>query len=633
MLNYLFPMKINYVFRNIICSFFIASGILIKAQAGFVWVKGPSVAAQTGSYGILNTTNIGNNPGARQGSVSWKDASGNFWMFGGYGFDHIGNQGYLNDVWRYTPSGNTWTWKKGDDVIAQLGVYGTLGVGTPTNKPGSRSTCVSWTDASGNLYLFGGFGYDKNGLLGYLNDLWVYNLTSNQWTWLSGSNVCYQPGVYGTLNTAAPGNVPGARYGATAWSDTNGNLWMFGGFGITTNTAVSAYLNDLWKYDLASSQWTWMGGSNAGNQNGAYGSQSVSSPTNVPGSRKFCMPWQDGTGNFYLFGGEGYDAATTSTTGLLNDLWKYNVNTGLWTWLNGSNTMNQNGTYGTLTVPAASNTPGGRSEALTWLDAAGSCWMGFGYGLGATTSSLGDLNDLWRFDASLNQWMWMGGSGSLNFPGIYGSIGNPSPTNIPGARRSSAQWIDSGNNLWIFGGYGKAATGPADDLSDLWKYTNCYVSPITLSVTSSDSLVCDGEVAVLTVSGSNNYTWSNGSNNQSISVTPSVTTSYTVTTTNSNTCLYSASFTQSISACTGIKSLLVEKSLQVFPNPSNGVITVAGDSGQSLIITDNFGRCVFKSALTGGETIINSGLEPGVYFYVIENNGHFSGKGKLVITH
>lgn len=604
----------------------------LGAQAGYVWVKGPSTAAQTGSYGIISTINPGNNPGARQGSVSWKDAGGNFWMFGGYGFDHIGNQGYLNDVWKYAPSGNNWTWTKGDDIIAQQGVYGTLGVGAPANKPGSRSSSISWNDAAGNLYLFGGFGYDKNGLLGYLNDLWKYDIGASQWTWISGSNLCYQTANYGTLNIAAPGNVPGARFGATGWSDVNGNIWLFGGFGVTTNSTSAAYLNDLWIYDIANGQWTWAGGSSTGNQNGTYGSQSVSSPGNIPGSRKFCMRWQDANGNFYLFGGEGYDAATTSTTGLLNDLWKYNVSSGLWTWLNGSNLLNQNGAYGSLNVPAASNTPGGRTEAATWLDASGNYWMGYGVGLGATTNTTGNLNDLWRYDSMLNQWIWMGGSGSLNFPGIYGNIGNPSPTNIPGARFGSAYWIDSGNNLWLFGGYGKAATGAADDLSDLWKYTNCFISTITLTITSSDSLVCAGEPVVLNVSGSNNYSWSNGSNGASVTVSPSVTTNYTVTTTNSNTCLYSAAFTQSIDACTSLRSLLSASHANLYPNPSNGIITIDGPDEITLSILNTSGILIYENKLPAGKTIIGSGLEPGIYFYRLSGVQSSTKTGKLVIT-
>jgi hypothetical protein len=54
------------------------------------------------------------------------------------------------------------------------GIYGTAGADAPGNEPGGRNSVGSWVDASGNLWLFGGNGYDSTGALGYLNDLWEY---------------------------------------------------------------------------------------------------------------------------------------------------------------------------------------------------------------------------------------------------------------------------------------------------------------------------------------------------------------------------------------------------------------------------------------------------------------------------
>ncbi len=111
------------------------------------------------------------------------DASGNLWIFTGIGYDSIGNSEYLNDLWEYTPSatGNTgeWTWMGGSGTVpfagdGPSGVYGSLGTPSSTNVPGGRSDAVSWVDASGNLWLFGGNGDDSTGALGYLNDLWKY---------------------------------------------------------------------------------------------------------------------------------------------------------------------------------------------------------------------------------------------------------------------------------------------------------------------------------------------------------------------------------------------------------------------------------------------------------------------------
>lgn len=40
--------------------------------------------------------------------------------------------------------------------------------------PGAREGAAAWTDNSGNLWLFGGYGYGADLFAGHLNDLWVY---------------------------------------------------------------------------------------------------------------------------------------------------------------------------------------------------------------------------------------------------------------------------------------------------------------------------------------------------------------------------------------------------------------------------------------------------------------------------
>ena len=68
---------------------------------------------------------------------------------------------------------------------------------------------------------------------GLLNDLWMYNLTSGWWTWLSGSANLDQSGRYGSLRVPAAGNTPGGRIGHSMVIDTiNRALYVFGGNGL-----------------------------------------------------------------------------------------------------------------------------------------------------------------------------------------------------------------------------------------------------------------------------------------------------------------------------------------------------------------------------------------------------------------
>jgi N-acetylneuraminic acid mutarotase len=175
---------------------------------------------------------------------------------------------------------------------------------------------ISWTDKSGNFWLFGGAGADSTTTSTDLNDLWKFD--GNNWTWVSGSDVGDQAGVYGTKGTAAPSNVPGGRWSAVSWADGSGNLWLFGGAGLDS-TGLQGGLNDLWKFD--GSNWTWVSGSNVGRQSGVYGTQGTASPSNIPGGRLGFVSWSDKKGNLWLFGGGGYDS--TGTFGFLNDLWQF----------------------------------------------------------------------------------------------------------------------------------------------------------------------------------------------------------------------------------------------------------------------------------------------------------------------
>lgn len=95
-------------------------------------------------------------------------------------------------------------------------------------SPSGRCSASHWTDSKGKFWLFGGFGVDADQTPAELNDLWEFDPTTKEWTWMSGSNTVGanggQPGVYGTHDSAAGGIVPGGRDSATAWIDKNDRL-------------------------------------------------------------------------------------------------------------------------------------------------------------------------------------------------------------------------------------------------------------------------------------------------------------------------------------------------------------------------------------------------------------------------
>ena len=233
-----------------------------------------------------------------------------------------------------TSAPNEWTWIGGNSTLLPIngapsnvgwpGIYGTLGVPAVTNTPGGRDSAATWTDQSGNLWLFGGLGYDSAGNVGDLNNLWEFNTSTQEWTWIGGSNSLPipqietgQPGVYGTLGVAAVGNVPGGRTNSVTWTDKNGNLWLFGGQGYATIESLTGNtsFNDLWEFNPSTKEWAWMSGDNQTGiadwgQSGVYGTLGKPAARNVPGGRASAVSWIDGDGNLWLFGGAGMIPAT-----------------------------------------------------------------------------------------------------------------------------------------------------------------------------------------------------------------------------------------------------------------------------------------------------------------------------------
>jgi len=486
-------------------------------SADWIWRGGSNTIGSQGYnpsvYGTLGEPAATNVPGTRYYAQSWSGGSNNqcltnqkgtLWLYGGQGYDSNGQFGLLGDLWKFNPSlgkNGEWTWMGGSTLNGQSGVYGTLGEFAETNNPGARGFSMTWTDANGRLWLFGGYGYDASGDSEDLNDLWVFDSSlgrNGEWAWMGGGNNGGQTSVFGTLGEPAATNFPGWREEAVTWTDKNGNLWLFGGDGIDS-VGNQGSLNELWKFNPRLGrygEWAWMGGSNTvgsnGGQPGIYGTLGEPAATNIPGGRADLVSWTDSNGNFWLFGGYGVDADGNS--GLLNDLWEYipaqgqqgnpcendskQGKLGEWVWMGGSSSLGASfglpGVYGTQGEPAAANIPGGRINPVSWTDLNGNLWLFGGYGYDANNNS-GELNDLWKFDPSKGangEWTWVDGSSSAESDSPdYGTLGVAAATNIPGGHSSAVSWTDQNGNFWLFGGLGISSNDGEEILNDLWEYT------------------------------------------------------------------------------------------------------------------------------------------------------------------
>jgi len=427
---------------------------LDPAALFWTWIGGSQFAPTRGVYGTRGLVTRQSNPPARSFPATWTAADGSLWLFGGELSGGL-RSSRLNDLWKFDTNSKTWGWMGGSNLPDQPGNYGTVGVAGIDNSPGAREGASTWRGSDGSLWMFGGYSS------GYLNDMWKYDLSSNQWVWVAGSSSLNQPGIYGILGKPDPRNNPGNRRGAFTWTDSNGVLWMFGGFGYAGSNLE--YMNDLWAFDTESGQWT----AYAPNLANFYGTKGVASPQNIPGPRYNGTAWLGRDGHLWLFGGDGCAGAFNSDHGPLNDLWNYNISTHQWTWIAGSDQSRQPDHYGEKGIYNAENGPGGRIGPISWTGLDGNLWL-FG-GLEYLHSQSGVYNDLWCFNPEIGQWKWVKGSEQPNQGYRIDDSIISAPMNIPESRFSGAAWTGNSGDFWLFG---------SDDSNDLWEIRMRFTSAV-----------------------------------------------------------------------------------------------------------------------------------------------------------
>ena len=354
------------------------------ATNNWTWMKGPTTFYFLGVFGTQGVEAATNLPPAKTfGGASWVDLDGNFWMYGGENGDNYNNN-TNNDLWKYDPTTNNWTWMKGTFLDNPPAVWGTMGVPDISNQPPARNNCyATWVDDQGDLWMFGGMLLQDPG-----DDLWRYNIASNTWTWMNGSQTTNTTAVYGAIGVQASTNTPGGRLSYALGKSADGMLWLQGG-----GVGPGFYgWGDVWRLDPSSGEWTWMSGSANANPPVSTGTECVQSSTNDPGKRLASPTWQTTDGRMWTFG-------LVSSSGVpqynysRNDMWTFCPTTLTWTWVHGPAANDVPGSWGTLGIGSPTNRPNGRSMASAWVALNGDLYLFGGIPLGAFAT----YGDLWRF--------------------------------------------------------------------------------------------------------------------------------------------------------------------------------------------------------------------------------------------
>ncbi len=448
---------ISFILIFIFCSTTSTTVKTTNAQVvdTWTWISGSDDINQLAVYGDKGVEDPSNRPGARYAYASWIDLDGNYWIFGGRGYNNDTTIGLLNDLWKYSFSSQNWVWMAGSHQINQPGIYDTRMNFSESNQPGCRQHCSYTFDERGYFWIFGGetLGNAKRG------DIWCYNITEEAWAWWAGNYTDNCIGNYGSYRSFDSANHPPARSACASWFESKYNVfYVFGG-----NDYSSSFRNDLWSYSLFLDEWAWTSGSNLTNINGVYGTTGVEDPTYYPGSRVGMASWVTEEGYMWIFGGYGRDSV--NNLGYLNDLWRYNITSDLWAYMTGSTLFQQSGSYGTKGLYGATNTPGARTTATSCLDSYGNMMLfSGGGGIGVR------FNDLWQYNQSLNEWRWISGNSTISSKGNYGTQGITDLSSYPGARDRSTIQCDSKGEIWMFGGYGWDDDVTTGYLNDLWIY-------------------------------------------------------------------------------------------------------------------------------------------------------------------
>lgn len=168
----------------------------------------------TGANTGIWTQIAGTAPSPRSGAPMVFDSKNNlFVLFGGERYVYS-----LGDTWVFDPSSNTWINKN------------------PSPSPSQRARAAMAYDAqSGKVLLFGGLDKGAGALL---SDTWLYDAATNTWQQVSTAT------------------APSARQWPSLTCDGNGVFYLFGGWRVDAGGGLGQYLDDTWKFDMATMQWT-----------------------------------------------------------------------------------------------------------------------------------------------------------------------------------------------------------------------------------------------------------------------------------------------------------------------------------------------------------------------------------------
>ncbi len=151
----------------------------------------------------------------------------------------------------------------------------------------------------------------------------------------------------------------------------------------------------------------------------------------------------------------------------------------------------------------------------------------------------------------------------------------------------------------------------------------------TVTASSSSSLICTGNSASLTASGASIYVWNPGSlPGTPVVVSPTLTTTYSVTGTSIAGCTNTKTISITVSVCPGINEINNSSNFNIYPNPNYGEFTLIVKDYGIYTIINSIGQTVETIEIKDDSQEINlNGFAAGIYYLIGKTS-----KAKIVVT-
>jgi hypothetical protein len=154
---------------------------------------------------------------------------------------------------------------------------------------------------------------------------------------------------------------------------------------------------------------------------------------------------------------------------------------------------------------------------------------------------------------------------------------------------------------------------------------NIGVNPLPpVTVHADRTSICVGESVELTAGGADMFEWKASSlylQANSVTVSPTASTQYSVIGTDANGCRKTEVQSVSVNICAGVSAENIS-GMKIFPNPASGLVWIESPAESNVVIADVTGRTVMISKeLKPGGSIDISSLAAGIYYLTVQTGG------------